>query len=106
MAERVSYTGGGGGCSGISLLKVQFIALIVQVIRGAERVKFQLRCTSQCGVMSAQRNLIETMDYSPWFSAKNGEFGIWKNVISLERASQEEQNGTNFSFVTPSSEEV
>ena len=27
-------------------------------------------------------------------------------MISMERASQEEQNGTNFSFITPSYEEL
>ena len=46
----------------------------------------------------------KTMDYSQWF-----DFWESKNVlekrIPLERASQGEQNGTNFSFVAPSSEE-
>ena len=47
----------------------------------------------------------KTMDYSPWFD-------FWKSKKSLdiripsERAYQEEQNGTNFSFVPPSSEEL
>ena len=47
----------------------------------------------------------KTMDYSPWFdyweSKKCSEIRI-----PLERASQEEQNGTSFRFVAPSSEEL
>ena len=42
-------------------------------------------------------------DYSPWFSDS-------KKVLEIrspsERASQEEQNSTNFSFIAPSSEEL
>ena len=48
--------------------------------------------------MGAERNSIETVDYSPWFSAKY--------KFPLEKASQEEQNGTNFCFIAPSSEEL
>ena len=46
----------------------------------------------------------KTMDYSPWFEFLESEKGLEKRLPS-ERASQEEQNGTNFSFVAPSSEE-
>ena len=48
----------------------------------------------------------ETMDYSPWFSARIGNFPFRQKRISLERASQEQQNGTNFSFVAPFIEEL
>ena len=47
----------------------------------------------------------KTIDYSPWFD-------FWESVKSLEkripieRASQGEQNGANFSFTAPSSEEI
>ena len=44
--------------------------------------------------------LVKTPDYSPW---KKFDFG--KKRIPSERASQEEQNGANFSFIAPSSEE-
>ena len=45
----------------------------------------------------------------PWtivhgFRPENENFDIGKKMISLERASQEEQNDTNFSFIAPSSE--
>ena len=47
----------------------------------------------------------KTMDYSTWFdfweSKKSLE--IW---MPLERASQEKQNGANFSSVAPSAEEL
>ena len=47
----------------------------------------------------------KTMDYSPWFdfweSGKSSE-----KMIPSERAQQEEQNGANFSFIAPSSEEL
>ena len=51
--------------------------------------------------MSVEGNLIETMDY------------LWPEIESIsrkkripsERASQEEQNGTNFSLIAPSGEE-
>ena len=45
----------------------------------------------------------KTMDYSPWFD-------FWESKKSLEisipseRASHEEQNGANLSFIAPSSE--
>ena len=41
----------------------------------------------------------KTSYYSPWFSAKHLQW------IPSERASQEEQNGANFSFIAPSREE-
>ena len=44
------------------------------------------------------------MDYSPWFYF----FGVQKSSekrIPLKRASQEEQNDANFSFIAPSTEE-
>ena len=56
--------------------------------------------------MGAERNLIKTPYYSPWFSPKIGKFGFRRNMVSLERACQEEQNGANFSSVAPSSEEL
>ena len=46
------------------------------------------------------------MDYSPGFSAKICNFDFGPKIISSERASQEEQNGTNVSFIAPSSEEL
>ena len=45
------------------------------------------------------------MDYSPWFHLSESEKSIEKRIPS-ERASQEEQNGANFSFIAPSSEEL
>ena len=39
-----------------------------------------------------------------WPESENFDFG--KKRISSERASQEEQNGANFSFIAPSSEEL
>ena len=45
----------------------------------------------------------KTMDYNPWFDFRNPKKVLIR--IPLERASQEEQNGANFSFVAPSSEE-
>ena len=47
----------------------------------------------------------KTMDYSPWFDFWESEKSLEKRIPS-ERASQEEQNGTNLSFVAPSSEEL
>ena len=44
----------------------------------------------------------KTMDYSRWFDFWESE----NSSISSERASQGEQNGTNFSFVAPSSEKL
>ena len=47
----------------------------------------------------------------PWtivhgFRPENEKFDFGKKTISSERASQEEQNGANFSSVAPSSEEL
>ena len=50
--------------------------------------------------------LVETPDYSPWFSARNGRLQFRQKRIPSERAPQEEQNDTNFSSVAPSSEEL
>ena len=47
----------------------------------------------------------KTMDYSPWFQFRESKKGFEKRKPS-ERASQEEQNSTNFSFIAPSSEEL
>ena len=47
----------------------------------------------------------KTMDYSPWFDFWKSEKSLEKR-IPPERASQEEQNGTNYSFVAPSSKEL
>ena len=46
----------------------------------------------------------KTMDYSPWFDFWESEKSFEKRTPP-ERASQEEQNGANFSFIAPSSEE-
>ena len=47
---------------------------------------------------------LKTMDYSPWFHF--WEFKKRFEIrIPLGRASQEEQNGANFSFIAPSSVE-
>ena len=40
------------------------------------------------------------------FRPKSENFDFGKKTISSERASQKEQNGANFSFVAPSSEEL
>ena len=45
------------------------------------------------------------MDYNPWFDFRESEKSFEKRMPS-ERAAQEEQNGTNFSFIAPSSEEL
>ena len=47
----------------------------------------------------------KTMDYSPWFHLSESEKSFKERTPS-ERASQEEQNGANFSFIAPSSEEL
>ena len=47
----------------------------------------------------------KTMDYSPWFDFWESKKRFEKRMLS-ERACQEEQNDTNFSFVAPSSEEL
>ena len=46
----------------------------------------------------------KTMDYSPWFDCLESKKGSEKKIPS-ERAFEEEQNGENFSFIAPSSEE-
>ena len=48
----------------------------------------------------------KTAYYSPHVLAKILSNGIWQTRIPSERASQEEQNGTNFSLIAPSSEEL
>ena len=47
----------------------------------------------------------KTPDYSPWFLARNSKIRLLQKRIPLERASQEKQNGANFSSIAPSSEE-
>ena len=47
----------------------------------------------------------KTMDYSPWFDFWESKKSLEKNIPS-EKASQEEQNDANFSFMAPSSEEL
>ena len=47
----------------------------------------------------------KTMDYSPWFHFSESKKSFEKGMPS-ERAPQEEQNGANFSFMGPSSEEL
>ena len=51
-----------------------------------------------------QRNLIKTMDYSHGFDQIQIFFYFSQKGLPSERASQEEQNGTTFSFIAPSSE--
>ena len=53
--------------------------------------------------MDAERYLIKTPDYSPWFTAKIGKFQFRQKRISSET---EEQNDLNFIFVASSSEEL
>ena len=45
------------------------------------------------------------MDYSPWFDFWESKQSLEIRIL-FERASQEEQNGDNFSFIAPSSEEL
>ena len=52
------------------------------------------------------KKLVKTPDYSPWFSARNSKIWFWLNSMSSERTRQEKQNGANFSFLAPSSEEL
>ena len=47
----------------------------------------------------------QTPYYSPWFLAKNGKFSLRPKRILYERASQEEQNDANFSFIAPTTVE-
>ena len=49
--------------------------------------------------------LIETPDYSPWFSARKWNFDFGKKRIPGKSTSKGEQNGANFTFIAPSSEE-
>ena len=44
------------------------------------------------------------MDYNPWFLARNCTFLLWPKGIPSEKASHEEVNGANFSYIAPSSE--
>ena len=45
------------------------------------------------------------MDYNPWFHlSESGK--SFEERIPLERASQEEHNGADFSLIAPSSEEL
>ena len=46
----------------------------------------------------------KTMDYNPWFDFWESKKSSEKRIPS-EKASQKEQNGTNLSFVAPSSQE-
>ena len=60
----------------------------------------------KCGVMSAQRNLVKTPYYSPWFLAKNRTKRFRQKRIPSKRASQGEQNDAYFSSVSLSNEEL
>ena len=44
--------------------------------------------------------------YSPWFSASNGTIRLRPKMMPLQRAPQEGHNGTSFSSVAASSEEL
>ena len=57
------------------------------------------------GEVIVSSNLRETKGYSPWFDFGNQK-KVRKKRIPSERASQEEQNGVNFSSIAPSSEEL
>ena len=46
------------------------------------------------------------MGYSPWFLPKTENFHLGKKRIPSERASLEEQNDANFSFIASFSEEL
>ena len=56
--------------------------------------------------LTGRDKIDQTPYYSPWYLARNGKFQFRQNMISTERASQEEQNGANFSSVAHSSEEL
>ena len=47
----------------------------------------------------------KTMDYSPWFDFRESKKRSEIKMPS-ERVAQGEQNGTNFSVIAPSSEEL
>ena len=55
--------------------------------------------------MRDERNLVKQPYYSPWFSGRKRKIRFWQKRIPSERVSQDEQNGANFSFIAPSSEE-
>ena len=56
--------------------------------------------------MVAQRNLVKTPSIVHGFWPESENFQLRQKRIPSKRASQEELNGTNFSFVAPSSEEL
>ena len=81
------------------------------ISRGAEWRKFQI-CSAFLDPVRSKKTakkmtsiLVKTPYYSPWFSAKILKFELRQKRIPSERASQEEQNGANFSSVAPSSEQ-
>ena len=59
-----------------------------------------------CSAVRSEKSVIETSDYSPWFSNRNWNyFGIDKKRTPCESTSQRKKNGSNFSFIQPSSME-
>ena len=76
------------------------------------KLKFVSFCSScdalSYGILFGRSQIFQfmakTVVYSPWFDFCESEKYSAKRIPS-ERASQEEQNGTNFSSVAPSSEE-
>ena len=79
------------------------------ISRGAEWHKIQLHSTfhfREKGAQTMTSILVKTPYYSPWFSAKIWKFLLRQKKIPSERASQEGQNGANFSSIAPSSEEL
>ena len=61
-------------------------------------------------MVALSQNFFWTPKIKPWvivhgFRPENENFDLDKKMISLERASQEEQNGANFSSIAPSIEE-
>ena len=78
-------------------------------LKGSILCKFQLYSTFHFGVKGLQKITsisVKTPYYSPWFLAKIWKLLLRPKRIPLEKASQEEHNGTNFSFIAPSSEEL
>ena len=82
-------------------------------LEGAMDLKFAPFCSS-CDALS-DGILFSTFfglrKIKPWtivhgFWPENENFDLGKKMISLEWASQEEQNDPNFSFIAPSSEEL
>ena len=62
-------------------------------------------------MVSFSPNFFGLQKIKPWtivhgFRPENENFDFGKQMISSQRASQEEQNGANFSFIAPSSEEL